>query len=152
MSEAALAFAGAAQLDPGLRDVKRTQLSFYLAAGLTTEATIAGGELLHRFPDDQDAAEAVLHLLNHRLDTIATHFSIPIASRHRAGSDALATAEIFILLITELEEAHGIKDLGAARRFQFPELATNLHESARIEFLLFVFIRADSRLIRNEQS
>ena len=70
MSEAALAFAGAAQLDPGGRDVKRTQLSFYLAAGLTTEATVAGGELLHRFPDDQDAAEAVLHLLNHRLDTI----------------------------------------------------------------------------------
>src|SRR5215218_3840503 len=35
-------------------------------------------------------------LSNHRLETIASHFSIPIASRHRAGSDALATAEIFI--------------------------------------------------------
>jgi DNA polymerase III epsilon subunit family exonuclease len=66
-------------------------------------------------------------LSNHRLETIASHFSIPIASRHRAGSDALATAEIFILLLTELEETHGIKDLGAARRFQFPELATDLH-------------------------
>src|SRR6185369_334363 len=62
---------------------------------------------------------AMPDLSNHRLGTIA--------SRHRAGSDALATAEIFILLITELEETHGIKDLGAARRFQFPELATNLH-------------------------
>ena len=70
---------------------------------------------------------AMPDLSNHRLETIASHFSIPIASRHRAGSDALATAEIFILLITELEEAHGIKDLGAARRFQFPELAANLH-------------------------
>jgi len=70
---------------------------------------------------------AMPDLSNHRLETIASHFSIPIASRHRAGSDALATAEIFILLITELEETHGIKDLGAARRFQFPELATNLH-------------------------
>jgi capsular polysaccharide transport system permease protein len=68
--EAALAFAGAAQLDPHGRDIKRAQLSFYLAAGLTTEATAAGGELLHRHPDDRDAAEAVLHLLNHRLDTI----------------------------------------------------------------------------------
>jgi len=66
-------------------------------------------------------------LSNHRLETIATHFSIPIASRHRAGSDALATAEIFILLLTELEETHGIHNLGAARRFQFPELATRLH-------------------------
>ena len=67
---------------------------------------------------------ALPDLSNHRLETIASHFSIPIASRHRAGSDALATAEIFILLLTELEETHGIKDLGAARRFQFPELAT----------------------------
>ena len=63
---------------------------------------------------------ALPDLSNHRLETIATHFSIPIASRHRAGSDALATAEIFILLLTELEETHGIKDLAAARNFQFP--------------------------------
>jgi len=70
---------------------------------------------------------AMPDLSNHRLDTIASHFSIPIASRHRAGSDALATAEIFILLLTELEETHGIKDLGAARRFQFPELTADFH-------------------------
>jgi len=62
-------------------------------------------------------------LSNHRLETIAQHFSIPIASRHQAGSDALATAEIFIVLLTELEETHGIKDLAAARNFQFPEPA-----------------------------
>ena len=62
---------------------------------------------------------ALPDLCNHRLDTIADHFSIPIASRHRAGSDALATAEIFILLLTELEETHGIKDLAAASNFQF---------------------------------
>ena len=70
---------------------------------------------------------AMPDLSNHRLETIASHFSIPIASRHRAGSDALATAEIFILLLPELEETHGIKDLGAARRFQFPELVADLH-------------------------
>jgi DNA polymerase III epsilon subunit family exonuclease len=62
---------------------------------------------------------ALPDLCNHRLDTIAEHFSIPIVSRHRAGSDALATAEIFILLLTELEETHGIKDLAAASNFQF---------------------------------
>ena len=50
-------------------------------------------------------------LLNHRLDTIADHFSIPIVSRHRAGCDALATAEIFIQLLPKLEETHGVKDL-----------------------------------------
>ena len=70
---------------------------------------------------------ALPDLLNHRLETIASHFSIPIVSRHRAFSDALATAEIFILLLTKLEETHGIKDLAAARNFQFPELAANLH-------------------------
>jgi DNA polymerase III epsilon subunit-like protein len=59
---------------------------------------------------------------NHRLDTIADHFSIPIVSRHRAGSDALATAEIFLLLLTKLEEEHGVKDLVTARTFQFPEI------------------------------
>jgi DNA polymerase III epsilon subunit family exonuclease len=70
---------------------------------------------------------ALPDISNHRLETIASHFSIPIASRHRAGSDALATAEIFLLLLTELEETHGIKDLAAARRFQFPELTTETH-------------------------
>ena len=70
---------------------------------------------------------ALPDLSNHRLDTIANHFSIPIVSRHRAGSDALATAEIFLLLLTELEETHGIKNLAAARSFQFPEPAADLH-------------------------
>lgn len=70
-------------------------------------------------------------LSNHRLDTIAHYFSIPIVSRHRAGSDALATAEIFLRLMTKMEETHGIKDLAAARRFQFPELETPVSHSAR---------------------
>ena len=61
-------------------------------------------------------------LNNHRLDTIANHFSIPIISRHRAGSDALATAEIFLLLLSRLEEVHGVKDLATARNFQFSDL------------------------------
>jgi DNA polymerase III epsilon subunit family exonuclease len=61
-------------------------------------------------------------LTNHRLDTISDHFSIPIISRHRAGSDALATAEIFLLLLSKLEEEHGIKDLANARNFQFPDV------------------------------
>jgi len=69
---------------------------------------------------------ALPDIANHRLETIASHFAIPIISRHRAGSDALATAQIFLLLLTELETTHGVKDLAAARKFQFPELATDL--------------------------
>lgn len=71
-------------------------------------------------------------LSNHRLDTIANHFSIPIISRHRAGSDALATAEIFLLLLSKLEEEHGIKDLAAARNFQFIELKPAVEEAPSI--------------------
>jgi DNA polymerase III epsilon subunit family exonuclease len=71
-------------------------------------------------------------LSNHRLDTIASHFSISIASRHRAGSDALATAEIFLLLLSKLEEEHGVKDLAAARNFQFIELKPAVEEAPLI--------------------
>ena len=68
---------------------------------------------------------ALPELTNHRLDTIASHFSIPIISRHRAGSDALATAELFLLLLSRLETEHGITDLAAARNFQFTETKEN---------------------------
>lgn len=60
-------------------------------------------------------------LANHRLDTLADHFGIPIVNRHRAGCDALATAELFLLVLARLEEAYGIQDLAAARDFQFAE-------------------------------
>ena len=56
-------------------------------------------------------------LTNYRLDTIADHFSIPILARHRAGSDALATAEIFLHLLDRLHE-RGVKDLAAARAYK----------------------------------
>jgi len=70
LSGAALTLDRAAVLDPASRDLKRARMSLYLAAGQVSEATAVGGELLHRFPVDQISAEAVLHLLNHRLDTI----------------------------------------------------------------------------------
>ncbi len=59
-------------------------------------------------------------LTNYRLDTVADHFSIPILQRHRAGSDALATAEVFLNLLSRLGE-HGVKDLASARNFQLYE-------------------------------
>ncbi len=56
-------------------------------------------------------------LLNYRLQTVAEHFSIEIINRHRAASDALATAEIFIHMLARMDE-HGVRDLAAARRFK----------------------------------
>ncbi|HEV7798694.1 MAG TPA: hypothetical protein VGO73_11085, partial [Pyrinomonadaceae bacterium] len=41
--------------------------------------------------------------------------------RHRAGSDALATAKVFLRILTRLEE-HGVRDLAAARSFLSPAL------------------------------
>lgn len=69
-------------------------------------------------------------LTNYRLDTIADHFSIPILARHRAGSDALATAEIFLHLLDRLGEK-GVKDLAAARAYRFvpPESAEDSQPS-----------------------
>jgi DNA polymerase III epsilon subunit family exonuclease len=64
---------------------------------------------------------AVPGLTNYRLETVADHFSIPIFDRHRAGSDALATAEIFLHLLGRLAD-NGVKDLAAARIFQSPSV------------------------------
>jgi DNA polymerase III epsilon subunit family exonuclease len=60
---------------------------------------------------------AIPGLTNYRLDTVADHLSIPIYDRHRAGSDALATAHIFLHLLDRLDE-HGVRDLASARSFQ----------------------------------
>ena len=53
---------------------------------------------------------------NHKLKTVAAHFSVELINHHRAGPDAKATAEIFINLLGDLE-TRGVNDLGAARLF-----------------------------------
>lgn len=71
-------------------------------------------------------------LNNYRLDTVADHFSIPILHRHRAGSDALATAEVFLHLLSRFED-HGVVDLASARKFQYfnpPARDARTNESA----------------------
>ncbi len=67
---AAEAFGRAAELDAACREARRGQLAALLAGGRLNEATALGGELLRTFPDDDDAAAAVLDLLNRRLDAI----------------------------------------------------------------------------------
>ena len=53
---------------------------------------------------------------NHKLKTVASHFSVELINHHRAGPDAKATAEIFIKLLEDLD-SRGINDLAMARRF-----------------------------------
>lgn len=74
-------------------------------------------------------------LRNYRLETVADHFAISICDRHRAGSDALATAEVFIRILARLEQ-HGVRDLAAARLFESPELKDKEIESHRQPQLL----------------
>lgn len=52
---------------------------------------------------------------NHKLKTVAEHYSIDLTNHHRAGADAYATAHIFVNLLAKLAEG-GVNDLAAVRR------------------------------------
>lgn len=69
-AKAADAFNQAAALDPSSRAAHRGQLDLLLADGQMAKATALGGEILRAFPEDEASAEAVLRVLNRRLDTI----------------------------------------------------------------------------------
>ncbi len=60
---------------------------------------------------------AVPELTSHRLHYLAQHFAIHFPRRHRAGNDARATAEIFLLLL-ELLGGDGVRDIASARRYR----------------------------------
>jgi DNA polymerase III epsilon subunit-like protein len=73
-------------------------------------------------------------LRRYRLDAVAEHFGIEIAARHRAGSDALATAHILLRLLGQMDEL-GIKDIGAARSFRLnPEARRARRDEAQLAF------------------
>ena len=55
-------------------------------------------------------------LRRRNLDTLARHFGINIADRHRAHGDALATARILLRLLDEAGQ-QGLSDLDALRAF-----------------------------------
>jgi DNA polymerase III epsilon subunit family exonuclease len=57
------------------------------------------------------------HLRSHNLDALADHYGFEIAGRHRAASDARATARLLLQLLDQLE-AHGVLNLAKARSFR----------------------------------
>ncbi len=63
------------------------------------------------------ARRVMPELSSFRLAALAEHFAVQHRSRHRAGDDARATAEVFILLLEHLGR-HGVQDLAGARRFK----------------------------------
>lgn len=68
-------------------------------------------------------------LHNHKLKTLADHYSIELINHHRAGPDAKATAGVFINLLGDLERL-GIRDYGSARRFAQKKLYVRPRKAA----------------------
>jgi DNA polymerase III epsilon subunit family exonuclease len=56
-------------------------------------------------------------LKSFRLPALAEHFDVAHRVRHRAGDDARATAEVFLVLL-ELLRQHGVRDVAGARQFK----------------------------------
>lgn len=54
-------------------------------------------------------------IVNHKLKTVAEHYSIDLYNHHRAAADAHATAHIFINLLTQLSN-DGVTDLATVRK------------------------------------
>ncbi|MBV9241707.1 MAG: hypothetical protein JO314_06855 [Acidobacteria bacterium] len=54
-------------------------------------------------------------IANHKLKTVAEHYEVDLRDHHRAGPDALATAHIFINLLTRLR-SDGVTDLASVRK------------------------------------
>jgi DNA polymerase III subunit alpha, Gram-positive type len=53
---------------------------------------------------------------NHKLKTVANHFSIDLINHHRASDDAHATARIFVNLLMDLR-VNGVRNLGGVKKF-----------------------------------
>lgn len=70
LDEAAAAFERAAALDPDNPAAKRSQLTVYADGGRLREAVTVGGELIRIAPDNEEYAQAVVHVLNRRLDIL----------------------------------------------------------------------------------
>jgi DNA polymerase III epsilon subunit family exonuclease len=54
-------------------------------------------------------------IMNHKLKTVAEHYSIDLVNHHRAAADAYATAHIFVNLLTKLQEG-GVNNLKGVRK------------------------------------
>ncbi|MEP6945436.1 MAG: exonuclease domain-containing protein [Acidobacteriota bacterium] len=55
-------------------------------------------------------------ILNHKLKTVAEHYSIDLVNHHRASADAFATAHIFINLLTQMQ-TNGVRDIATIKSY-----------------------------------
>ena len=54
-------------------------------------------------------------ILNHKLKTVAEHYSIDLVNHHRASADAFATAHVFVNLLIKLQ-SNGVNNLASVRK------------------------------------
>jgi len=79
------------------------------------------------------ARRIIWDLDNHNLDALAQYFGLEIPQRHRAASDAFATAEVFLRLLDRLE-SQGVRTLLEARSFRaLPEEAGALKHQSTLD-------------------
>lgn len=81
----------------------------------------------------QLARKLLPDIVNHKLKTLAEHFSVALVNHHRANEDAYATARIFINLLTQLETC-GVRDLGGARELNLKKKYVRPSEVTAGEF------------------
>jgi len=108
LDEAALAFGHAAALDPSNGDAKRSQLTVYFDSGRFTEALAVGGELIRTSPDNEEYAQAVLQVLNRRLETLDGDYVVLSERPLRTPRKLRPRPTIFAALQTQMRVIHAL--------------------------------------------
>ena len=108
LDEAAEAFGRAAVLDPSNPDAKRSQLTVYYDSGRFTEALAVGGELIRTSPDNEEYAQAVLQVLNRRLETLDGDYVVLSERPLRARREPRPRPTIFAALNTQARVIHAL--------------------------------------------
>jgi len=114
---AAAAVNRAAALDPASRAVRRAELDLLLANGELSQATAAGSELLRAFPDDEAAAEAMLRVLNRRLDTLDGDYIVLADRCQRLPRAPRRLPNLWERLNTQLRVIHALMIRETRTRF-----------------------------------
>src|SRR5207302_1904975 len=98
------AFGDAAALDPSNGDAKRSQLTVYFDSGRFTEALAVGGELIRTSPDNEEYAQAVLEVLNRRLETLDGDYEVlserPLRTPRKLRHDLCDHQQSFAAAVT----------------------------------------------------
>ncbi len=106
--DAALAFGHAAALDPSNDEAKRSQLTVYFDSGRFTEALAVGGELIRTSPDNEEYAQAVLQVLNCRLETLDGDYVVLSERPLRAPRELPRRPSICAAMQTQARVIHAL--------------------------------------------